>query len=145
MNIKTTFHGAYLLSLLACLPNIDSVDSHQNLGLNVLQLDHYGMPGQLITVRDKIMEMYIHVKELHLNATKYDWRLSCWVLSKLPSADRKKTGHITPEYRQNRTRAINMSAAIPFLSVETLVGRHSKLQALFSDLTRRRRWLGLNY
>ena len=58
-------------------------------------------------------------KKFHLNATKNDWRLSSWVLSKLPSADQRTPGHITPEER--RRIAINARADIPFLSVKTFV------------------------
>ena len=133
MNLQATSKGAYLASLLACLPNIDRVSAHQHLELNVLQFDQYGLPGQLDSLRSTIMELYNHVKEMRLNATKYDWRLSPWVLSKLPSAGQRTPGHITPEDRQNRIRAINARAAIPFLSVKTLVSRPTKLQALFSD------------
>ena len=55
------------------------------------------------------------------------------VLERLPSADRKTPGHITPEDRHSRTRAINFRAAIPLPSVKDLVARNSKLQAMFSD------------
>jgi len=60
MNITTTSKGAYLASLLACLPNIDSIDKHQNLGLNALQFDHYGMPHQLNTFEDALSKLYAH-------------------------------------------------------------------------------------
>ena len=133
MNIITTSKGAYLANLLACLPSIDSIDKYQNLGLNVLQFDQYGMTNQLNTLTDVIMGLYTLVKKIHLNASKYDWRLSSWVLSKLPSADRKTPGHITPEDRQSRIRAINTRASIPFFSGKALVVRPAKLLALFSD------------
>ena len=66
MNIITTSKGAYLASLLAGLPNIDSIDKYQNLGLNVLRFDQQGMPYQLNTLTEVILELYTHVKKLHL-------------------------------------------------------------------------------
>ena len=67
---------------------------------------------------------YSHVKESNLNATKYDWQLSSWVLSKFPSADGPKNARASrmrTEERQSRIREINArAAAIPFLSVKTL-------------------------
>ena len=91
------------------------------------------MPHQLNTFEDAISELYAHVKILDLDASEYDWRLSLWVLSKLPSADRITPRHITPEDRQSRIRAINIRASIPFPSVKALVAKPTKLQALFSD------------
>ena len=93
MNLQATSKGAYLASLLACLPNIDSVSVHQHLELIVLQFDQLGQQNSL---GGTIMDLYNHAKELHSNATKYDWRLSSWVLSKLPSVDQRTPGHITP-------------------------------------------------
>ena len=116
MNLHMTSKGAYLASLLACLPNIDSVASHQNLKSNALQFDQYGMPGLQISLRSTILELYNHVKVLYLNANKYDWRLSSWVLSKLPSADQKNSGHITPKDRLSRICAINARAVTHFSS-----------------------------
>ena len=43
MDITSTFKGAYLASILACL--IDCIDRHQYLELDVLQFDQLGMPG----------------------------------------------------------------------------------------------------
>ena len=80
-----------------------------------------------------IMELYEHVSKMHLRALKIDWCLFTLVLERLPSADRKTPGYITPEDRHSRTRAINFRAAIPFPSVKDLVARNSKLQAMFSD------------
>ena len=79
------------------------------------------------------MELYEHVSELHVRALKIDMCLSLLVLERLPSADRKPPGHITPEDRHSRTRAINARAAIPFPSIKDLVAKNSKLQAMFSD------------
>ena len=75
--------------------------------------------------------MYAHVKKLHLDASKYDWRLSLWVLSKLPSADRRTPGHITPEDRQSRIKAINIRASIPFPSVKALVAKPTTPSFIF--------------
>ena len=33
MNIESTAKGTYLASLLACLPNIESISAHQDLNL----------------------------------------------------------------------------------------------------------------
>ena len=133
MDITTTSKGAYLASMLVCLSNIDSIDRHQNLGFNVLQFDQFGMAGQANSFKSEIVELYKHVRELHVRALKIDRSLSLLVLGRLPSADRRTPGHIIPEDRQSRTRVINFRAAIPFPSVKDLVTRNSKLQALFSD------------
>ena len=39
MDLTSTSKGAYLASILACLSNIDCIDKHQHLELNVLQFD----------------------------------------------------------------------------------------------------------
>ena len=36
MDISSTLRGAHLASILACLPNIDNIDRHQYLGLNLI-------------------------------------------------------------------------------------------------------------
>ena len=133
MDITSTSKGAYLASILACLSNIDSIDRHQHLELNVLQFDQLGMPSPTNSFKNVIMELYEHVSELYLRALKIDWCLSMLVLERIPSADCKTPGYITPEDRHSRTRAINFRAAIPFPSVKDLVARNSKIQAMFSD------------
>ena len=99
MDITSTSKGAYLASILACLSNIYCIDRHQHLELNVLQFDQLGMPGSTNSFRNVITELYEHVKDLHLRALKTDYELSKLVLERLPSADRKTPGHITPEER----------------------------------------------
>jgi hypothetical protein len=73
------------------------------------------------------------VRTLHNQALRIDRDASLDVLHKLPSADRKTPGHITPEDRYNRTRAIDLRAAKPFPTVKKLITTNHKLQALFSD------------
>ena len=58
----------------------------------------------------RIQIMYEHVKDLHIRALSIDYELSKLVLERLPSADRKTPGHITPEDRHNRMRAIDVRA-----------------------------------
>ncbi len=133
IDLSSTSKGAYLASILSCLANIDSIDKHQNLELNVLQFDQVGMPDQTNSFKNVIMEGYEHVRELHIQALKIDYDLSMLVLEKLPSADRKTPGHITPEDRYNRMRAIEVRAGTAFPTVSELVTKSFKLQAMFSD------------
>ena len=133
MDISSTSRGAYLASMLACLSNIDGIDKHQDLGLNVLEFDQMGMPSSTNSFQDEIKEQYEHVRILHSKALRIDREASLDVLHKLPSADRKTPGHITPEDRYNRTRAIDLRAAKPFPTVKRLIATNHKLQAMFSD------------
>jgi hypothetical protein len=133
MDINSTSKGAYLASILAYLSNIDCIDRHQHLELNVLQFDQLGMPGQTNSFRNVITELYEHVKGLHIRALSIDYELSKLVLERLPSADRKTPGHITPEDRHNRMRAIEVRAGTAFPTVSELTAKNSKLQAMFSD------------
>ena len=61
--------------------------------------------------------------------------MSLFVLERIPSADQKIPGFITPEDRRLRTIAINSRAAVPLLSIKYLVGKPRKLQAMFSDFS----------
>jgi hypothetical protein len=133
MDITSTSKGAYLASILACLSNIDCIDRHQHLELNVLQFDQSGMPDQTNSFRNVITEGYEHVKKLHKEASVIDYVLSMEVLQKLPSADRKTPGCITPEDRHNRKIAIEKRAASSFPTVSELVAKNFKIQAMFSD------------
>ena len=133
MDITSTSKGAYLASILECLSNIDCIDRHQHLELNVLQFDQLGMPGSINSFKNVIMELSEHVSEMHLRTLKIDYNLSKLVLEKLPSADRKTPGYITPEDRHSRMRAINFRAGTAFPTVKELVAKNSKLQAMFSD------------
>ena len=117
MEITSTAKGAYLASILACLSNIDCIDRHQHLELNVLQFDQLGMPDPTNSFKNVIMELYEHVREMHLKALRIDYFLSKLVLERLPSADRKTPGYITPEDRHSRIRAINVRAGTAFLSL----------------------------
>ena len=65
------------------------------------------MPDQTNSFRNVITEGYEHVKKLHIDASRIDYVLSMEVLQKLPSADRKTPGCITPEDRYDRMRAID--------------------------------------
>jgi hypothetical protein len=133
MDITSTSKGAYLASILACLSNIDCIDRHQHLELNVLQFDQSGMPDQTNSFKNVIIEGYEHVRKLHTEALKIDHDLSMQVLQRLPSADRKTPGCITPEDRYKRMCAIQTRAGTAFPKVSELVAKNSKLQAMFSD------------
>ena len=82
MDITSTSKGAYLASILACLSNIDCIDRHQNLELNVLQFDQLGMPDQTNSFRNVITELYEHARKLHIKALRIDYELSILVLEK---------------------------------------------------------------
>ena len=128
MNLEATANRAYLASVLACLPNIDSVSSYQGLGL-----DADGFTCDANAFSAIIQPLYDIIQQLHDRAASYDRSLSLYVLNKIPSADEKIPGFITPEDRRLRTIAINSRAADPLLSVKALIGRPRKLQAMFSD------------
>ena len=91
------------------------------------------MPSPANSFQNKIKELYEHVRVLHTQALRIDRDASLDVLHKLPSADRKTPGHITPDDRYNRIRAINLRAAKPFPTVKKLITTNHKLQAMFSD------------
>ena len=59
----------------------------------------------------------------HDCAASYDRSLSLYVLNKIPSADEKIPGFITPEDRCLRTTAINSRAADPLLTIKALIVR----------------------
>jgi len=61
--------------------------------------------------------------------------MSLYVLERIPSADQKIPGFITPEDRHLRNTAINSRAAVPLPSIKALIGKPKKLQALFSDFS----------
>jgi len=88
MDISSTSKGAHLASILACLPNIDHIDKYQHLGLNVLQFDQLGIPSPTNSFQNVIVELYEHVRALHIQALRIDRDASLDVLHKLPSADR---------------------------------------------------------
>ena len=56
MDISSTLRGAHLASILACLSNIDDIDKHQHLGLNVLQFDQLEMPSPTNSFQNVIEE-----------------------------------------------------------------------------------------
>ena len=66
MDISSTLRGAHLASILACLSNLDDIDKHQYLGLNVLQFDQLGMPSPTNSFQNEIKELYEHVRALHI-------------------------------------------------------------------------------
>ena len=133
MNISYTAEGAYLASLLACLRNIDNVSSTQDLGLHPLSFNPDGSMTHHNSFSATIDPLYDYMISLHKTATSYDRSMSLFVLERIPSADRKTPGFITPEDRRLRTIAVNSRAAIPLPSVKELIGKPKKLQALFSD------------
>ena len=130
MNLEATANGAYLASVLACLPNIDAVSLYQGLGLHAMSFDTSGFTCDTNAFSAIIQPL---IQQLHDCAASYDRSLSLYVLDKIPSADEKIPGFITTEERRLRTIAINSRAADPFLSVKALIGRPRKLQAMFSD------------
>ena len=134
MNLEATANGAYLASILACLPNIEAVSVHQNLNLHAMSFDAAGCMCDSNAFLDIILPLYAIIQLLHDGATSYDRSLSLYVLDRIPSADERIPGFITPEERRLRTIAINSRAADPLLSIKALIGRPRKLQALFSDL-----------
>lgn len=142
INQESLAKGAYLASLLACVPSIESVSTQQQLNLHVLQFDHLDHPGEPNALESVISELCEHITDTHIwydislihYTTKYDWVLVKWVLDKIPSADSNIPGHTTTEDRQNRIQAISSGAAIPLQSVVDITGEPTKLQALFSDL-----------
>jgi len=91
------------------------------------------MPSPANSFQDEIMELYEHVRVLHTQALRIDRDASLDVIHKLPSADRKTPGHITPVDRHNRIRAIDLRAARLFLTVKKFIATNHKLQAMFSD------------
>jgi hypothetical protein len=133
MNLEATSNGAYFASLLACLPNIEAVSVHQSLGLHAMSFDAAGSMCDTNSFLDITMPLYAIIQQLHDSATSYDRSLSLYVLDKIPSADERIPGFITPEERRLRTIAINSRAADPLLSIKALIGRPRKLQAMFSD------------
>ena len=135
MNTEATANGSYLASVLACLPNIGSVSACQNLSLYAMSFDANGSTSESNAFSASILPLYEITQQLHDCAASYDRSLSLYVLNKIPSADEKIPGFITPEDRCLRTIAINSRAADPLLSVKSLTGRPRKLQAIFSDLT----------
>ena len=128
MNIKATANGAYLDSLLACLPNIENVSMFQNLGLHAMSFNANGSMSESNSFSAHIVPLYNIMQQLHDDAASYDRSLSLYVLEKIP-------GFITPEDRRLRAIAINSRAADPLLSIKALVGRPRKLQAIFSDFS----------
>ena len=135
MNIKATANGAYLASLLACLPNIENVSMVQNLGLHAMSFNANGSMSESNSFSAHIVPLYNTMQQLHDDAASYDRSTSLYVLEKIPSADQKIPGFITPEDRRLRSIAINSRAADPLLSIKALVGRPRKLQAMFSDFS----------
>ena len=133
MNIPITADGAYLASVLACLRNIDNVSSTQDLGLHPLSFNSDGSMTHYNSFLTLIDPLYNHMTDLHETATKYDRSMSLYVLERIPSADRKTPGFITPEDRRLRSIAVNSRAAVPLPSIKDLVGKPRKLQAMFSD------------
>lgn len=115
MNLEDTSKGAYLPSLLACLPSIDSVSVQQQLSLQVLQFDHHGLPRELNVLSSTTSKLYEHVANLHTKAVKYNWLLALLILNRIPSADQKSPWYITPDERQNKIHAINARAAVPWI------------------------------
>jgi len=135
MNIKATANGAYLASILACLPNIENVSMIQNLGLHAMSFNANGSMSESNSFSALIAPLYNTMIQLHENATSYDRSMSLYVLERIPSADQKIPGIITPEDRRLRTVAINSRAAVPLLSIKDLVGKPRKLQSMFSEFS----------
>jgi len=133
MNLEATANGTYLASVLACLPNIDAVSLYQGLGLHAMSFDTGGFTCDTNAFSAIIQPLYDIIQQLHDCAASYDRSLSLYVLDKIPSADEKIPGFITPEERRLRTIAINSRAADPLLSVKALISRPRKLQAMLSD------------
>ena len=96
MNIKATANGAYLASLLACLPNIENVSMFQNLGLHAMSFNANGSMSESNSFSAHIAPLYNTMQRLHNDATSYDRSLSLFFLEKIPSADQKIPGFITP-------------------------------------------------
>ena len=65
-----------------------------------------------------ILPLYDIIQQLHDRAASYDRSLSLYVLNKIPLADEKIPGFITPEDRRLRTIAINSRAADSLLSIK---------------------------
>ena len=120
VNIKATANCAYLVSLLACLLNIENVSMFQNLGLHVMSFNANGSMSESNSFSAHIVPLYNTMQQLHDDAASYD--RSLYVLEKIPSADQKIPGFITPEDRCLRAIAINSRAADPLLSTKALVG-----------------------
>ena len=57
-NIESTANGAYLASLLACLPNIESVSAHQNLNLCAMAFNEDGSPSDSNSYSQCIVLLY---------------------------------------------------------------------------------------
>jgi len=105
MNLEATANGAYFASILACLPNIDAVSVHQGLGLHAMSFDASGVMCDTNAFLDIISPLYVIIQQLHDCATSYDRSLSLYVLDKIPSADERIPGFISPEERRLRTIA----------------------------------------
>ena len=65
MNIESTANGAYLASLLACLPNIERVSVHQDLNLHAMSFDEDGSPSGLNAFSSRIAHLYKLIQQLH--------------------------------------------------------------------------------
>ena len=135
MNIWNTANGAYLASLLACLQIIKNVSMVQNLGLHAMSFNANGSMIDSNLFSALLEPLYNSMVDLHKTATSYDRSMSLLVLKRIPSADQKVPGFITPEDRRLRSIAINSRAAVPLLSIKALVGKPKKLQAMFSDFS----------
>ena len=133
MNILNTADGAYLASLLACLQNIENVSLTQDLGLHSMSFNSDGSMTHNNSFSTLIDPLYNYMTALYETATSYDRSMSLYVLERIPSADRKTPGFITPEDRRLRSIAVNSRAAVPLPSIKALTGKPRKLQAMFSD------------
>jgi len=126
-NIESTANGAYLASLLACLPNIKSVSAHQNLNLCAMAFNEDGSPSDSNSYSPCIVLLYSYIQHLHDRTVSYDRSSSLYVLDKIPSADERIPGVITPEDRRLRSIAINARAADPLPTIKALISRPRKL------------------
>ena len=85
MNIDCTSKGAYLASLLACLPAIESVSVQQDLNLHAMCFNSDGSPSDTNTFSTRLVPLYAHISYLHDRASSYDRSLSLLVLDKILS------------------------------------------------------------
>ena len=66
INQESLAKGAYLASLLACVPSIESVSTQQQLNLHVLQFDHLDHPGEPNALESVISELCEHITDTHI-------------------------------------------------------------------------------
>ena len=92
MNIESTAKGAYLASLLVCLPTIESVSANQDLNLHAMSFDADESPSDSNSFSSCMVPLYNHIFYLHDRASSYDRSLSLLVLDKIPSSDKKIPG-----------------------------------------------------